>query len=158
MTEEDLLALRALHESIYDERQIPKRMRETLDLYAQQGVPPGSCTRAILANDLLEAFGRADIETTIAMPAIAAYVYNRMPRGCHGSYDAVDAWIEHCGLENRPRRRRVTADAPEELVNPKWWREQARAAMIAHDLSVEDVARETGLTVGEINALLGGDA
>ena len=38
---------------------IPDNMRDALDRYVKQGIPTGGCLRAILANDLMQAFARA---------------------------------------------------------------------------------------------------
>jgi hypothetical protein len=79
---------------IYDYNNIPTHLRAGLDRYASLGVPPGGCLRAALENNFLEFFKRADPETTAAAGAIAAYLYNEMPHNCHGSEEAVEAWIE----------------------------------------------------------------
>jgi len=67
---------------------------ESLERYAKQGVPPGGFLRAVLANDLMEAVGRADIYNIHALPAICSYIYNGIPLDSWGSYEIVDNWIE----------------------------------------------------------------
>ena len=64
-----------------------------LDYYAKERVPPGDFLRAVLENDLMEAFGRADIENRRDMFEILNYVYNNMPYSCHGSPLAVEEWL-----------------------------------------------------------------
>ena len=78
---------------------IPPAIRESLDAYASTGRPTGGCLRAILANDLFEAVGRADEDTHVALPSIVSYIYNELPSPCHGSYEKVDAWIESFSAE-----------------------------------------------------------
>lgn len=68
--------------------------KDTLDRYAQQGIPTGGFLRAVLANDLMEAMGRADPGNRATMFEICSYVYNEIPYNCHGSYKIVDEWIE----------------------------------------------------------------
>ncbi len=72
---------------------IPENILGALQRYVSDGIEPGSCVRAILENNLTEAFVRADHQTTAAMHAIVAYIYNKMPMHCHGSPEKVDAWI-----------------------------------------------------------------
>ncbi len=72
---------------------VPKNIRHAIDRYVLQGIPPGDCTRAILAGDLFAAFSRADPMTTAAMAAIVWYVQTELPPGCWGSYELVDEWI-----------------------------------------------------------------
>lgn len=72
---------------------VPARIRRSLDDYAASGLPTGACLRAVLSNDLRQAFARADVEVAAAMPAILAYISSRLPFGSWGSPEAVDAWI-----------------------------------------------------------------
>ena len=65
-----------------------------LDRYVHHRIPTGGCLRAVLANDLMQAFARADFDTTRAMGTIVRYIYNDIPSACHGSYAAVDAWLD----------------------------------------------------------------
>ena len=69
-------------------------IKASLDRYAQSGVPTGGFLRAVLANDLMDAMGRAYSENKYAIHEIASYVYNELPAECHGSYEKVDAWIK----------------------------------------------------------------
>jgi len=62
--------------------------------YADDGIPPGGFLMAVLENNLMEAFGRADEQNTLDMVEIAAYVYNEIPSVCHGSPERVTAWLE----------------------------------------------------------------
>ena len=73
---------------------MPEHLEESLTLYAEHGVPTGDFLRACLANDLLEAAGRADGQNIHNLGVIAAYIYNELPRGSHGSREAVDAWLK----------------------------------------------------------------
>lgn len=68
---------------------------DTLVWYALEGRPTGGFLRAFLANDLMEAIGRADFEMQFRLAEIAKFVYNEIPGGrtCHGSYEIYDKWI-----------------------------------------------------------------
>ena len=85
-----------------------QNIKEAMDRYAETGCPTGDFLRAVLENDLMEAFGRADEDNTRDMREIVAYVYNELPGNCHGSHEIVDAWIE------RFRKVRETEQRKEE--------------------------------------------
>lgn len=71
---------------------LPERTQEALDKWAQQGIPPGGFLRAVLEDSLSKAMGKADKENMANMPAICAYVYNRIPAACWGSEEKVMLW------------------------------------------------------------------
>ena len=73
---------------------LPDDVKESIDHYVQDGVPTGDFLRAVLANDLMESFGRADVNNRDALFDICSYIYNFTPMACRGSYQKVDAWIE----------------------------------------------------------------
>lgn len=79
---------------IFSKSLIKPEIVESLDLYAMHGIPTGSFLLAVLENDLMEAFGRADEENIRAMFHIVAYVYNEMPRTCWGTPEKVREWLE----------------------------------------------------------------
>lgn len=89
-------------DGIYDE--IPRGILESLIAFRDTGRPTGGCLYAVLSNDLMEAFGKADEKTAGAMLAIVKFIYNEMPRACHGSNEEVDAWTEQFSkkLEDQP--------------------------------------------------------
>jgi len=65
-----------------------------IDRYVNEHTPTGDFLRAVLANDLREAFARADAENMAALHQIVMYCHNEIPGNCWGSYEAVDAWLE----------------------------------------------------------------
>jgi len=73
---------------------IPELTKQCIDAYVKDGVPLGDFLTAVMANDLMEAFGRADENNRYHMFDIICYVYNRCPSLCHGSYEIVDEWIK----------------------------------------------------------------
>lgn len=79
---------------------IRQDMMEALERYLRKGIPTGSFLRALLANDFMEACGRADDLNLANLPAYAAYMYNELPGNCHGSYEIVDAWTKQGGLND----------------------------------------------------------
>lgn len=73
---------------------LPENLRASLDRYARYGVPTGGFLRAVLENDLQTAIARADQFSLVALPAIAAYIYNCLPSDCWGGPSTVEAHIE----------------------------------------------------------------
>jgi len=69
----------------------------SINNYVVHGIPTGGFLRAVLANDLMESMGRADIDNRRDLFEIVSYIYNSVPSDCHGSYELVDAWIERKG-------------------------------------------------------------
>ena len=65
----------------------------TLNNYAYKKIPTGGFLEAVLCNDLSNAFGRADSDNILAMHQIVKFVYNKLPCGCWGSKEIVDAWL-----------------------------------------------------------------
>jgi hypothetical protein len=74
-----------------DGKMLPEHTKRGIDDYVQYGVC-GDFLDAVLANDLMEAFGRADDINRTYMFSIVCYVYNKLPRGCWGSKEIVEAW------------------------------------------------------------------
>ena len=76
---------------------------DSITLYVEHGCPPGGFLSAVLANDFMEAVGRADSQNIHRLAAWAAYVYNEIPSSCHGSYEAVRAWTEQHARKEQPQ-------------------------------------------------------
>jgi hypothetical protein len=72
---------------------IPAHMRGAVIRYLENGIPPGGFLTAVLSNDLMGAFAKADDENATAMRGWAMFVHNHMPTGAHGSPDKVRAWL-----------------------------------------------------------------
>lgn len=70
--------------------------QSTLDdllAYRDLGQPPGDFLAAVLVNDLLDAFQRADEDNTRDMQQIIAWCYNNLPWAAWGSAEKLQAWI-----------------------------------------------------------------
>ena len=70
------------------------RTKETIDNYVTKGGKPGDFVTAVLANDLMGAFGSADNENRRDMFEIVQYVYNNIPNNVHGSYEIVERHLQ----------------------------------------------------------------
>lgn len=64
-----------------------------LERYLNQGINPGSFLTAVLENNLMEAFGRADDTNSINLRNIVGYVYNNIPGSSWGSPERVKNWV-----------------------------------------------------------------
>ncbi len=62
---------------------------KSLILYRDQKIPTGGFLEACLANDLKEAFGRADETSRENLFEIVSFLYNSMPRDFWGSYENI---------------------------------------------------------------------
>ena len=74
---------------------IPQSTIYGLQNYAKDHIPTGSFLRACLSNDLMGAFGKADLFNKEVLEAITIYIYNEMPANCHGSPKHYKEWIEN---------------------------------------------------------------
>ena len=70
----------------------PRIVCDGLVNYMYAGCSTGEFLRAVLANDLMEVFARADKTNRAVMLQITTVVYNRIPSIIRGSYDIVDTW------------------------------------------------------------------
>ena len=86
---------------------VPTHTQASLNRYVLNGVPTGDFLRAVLSNDLFEAFGRADSENTANME-IVAFIYEYVPRLCYGNEAKVEEWLRLHREEPEKTRRAVT--------------------------------------------------
>lgn len=84
--------------------EIPQYLIDSLERYVNYGTPCGDFLTAVLENNLMGAFGRADSHNRLILFDICKYVYNEIPWNCHGSKEIVEGWIEKKRKED-PRRQ-----------------------------------------------------
>ncbi len=65
-----------------------------IDRFVQHGTRPGSFVYAILSNNLIKSFRRADLENLRDMNNIVGYCNNHIPGECWGSEEKVQAWMD----------------------------------------------------------------
>lgn len=75
------------------EHGVPEGMHQTMVDYIINRIPPGGFLTAVLSNDLMEAFGRADEENRATMYAWCMVIYNDIPSGAWGSREKVSKWL-----------------------------------------------------------------
>lgn len=66
---------------------------DALKRYVEARIPTGGFLRAVLENNLSEAFGRADEYNLTTLFHICAYIYNELPASCWGSPEKVETWL-----------------------------------------------------------------
>ena len=72
---------------------IPINVAEGLARYIFDQCPTGGFLKAVLSNDLKEAYARADAGSERSMGAIVRVLYNHTPLACQGSPEIVQAWL-----------------------------------------------------------------
>lgn len=71
----------------------PERFVEAFERYVNQGCQPGGFLRAVMCNNLVDAFHRADEDAMVMLPHIVAYMYNKLPGDAWGSDQRIDAFL-----------------------------------------------------------------
>ena len=71
---------------------IEPRFKESIDRWIADNCPTGHFLRAVLENNLSEAFARGDEQAIENLPHIVAYLYNDCDSRCWGSVANVQAW------------------------------------------------------------------
>jgi hypothetical protein len=66
----------------------------SLERYLNHGIPCGSFLMAVLENNLMEAFGRADIGNSANLKNIVGYVYMHVPSNAWGSKEKVNEFLK----------------------------------------------------------------
>lgn len=77
---------------------LPEHIREGMRLYIEHGVLPGGFLEAVIENNLVESFARADDINLERMFYIAKFVYAEMPMKSWGSKEKMITWHEHGGM------------------------------------------------------------
>lgn len=83
---------------IIDYTRLPMHMQDVARLYVERGVPGGSFLTAVVSNDLVAAFSRADDMNTAAMRDWCMWLRSEAPIGCYGSPEKVSEWVKCGGL------------------------------------------------------------
>ena len=80
---------------------LPSHMRDAARNYIENGIPPGSFLTAVICNDLMGAFRRADDINRAAMWDWARFFYTEAPPACWGREAKMDEWVYCGGLTGR---------------------------------------------------------
>ena len=79
---------------VLERTRIPERMHDGLLRYVLHHIKPGDFLTAVLRNDLRAAISKADDENKHLLFDYVAFIHNRAPGSCWGSYDAVEVWLK----------------------------------------------------------------
>lgn len=98
VTNQSLTTVRKIHTTEYlvsrlHQYEVPVHLHEGIISYIREGRPTGSFLRAVLANDLVEAALRADLQNRRCLANVALFVYHTMPSGAWMSAEQVDIWL-----------------------------------------------------------------
>jgi hypothetical protein len=72
---------------------VPPHMWSAVEFYFVNRYAPGHFLTALLSNDLMEAFSRADDLNAANMQRWCRFLYNYAPRGSYGSPAAFNGWL-----------------------------------------------------------------
>ena len=78
------------------QRLIPEYMRPGVLRWIAGGIRPGNFLSAVLENDLMGAYGRADSTNVACMEDYVTFLYNYVPSDCYGSVEEVNEWKGLC--------------------------------------------------------------
>jgi hypothetical protein len=84
---------------------LPDILHDSLVAYIETGRPTGGFLEAVLSNDLMGAFKRADAQSCAYLEAVARWLYDKAPGDAWGDYKTVQKWIRKQGLEGQGRTR-----------------------------------------------------
>jgi len=88
-----------------DARLCPVNIQESVKAYVE-GRPTGGFLRAVLENNLLEAVCRADIDNSVLLYAIVAFVNDEVADAMWGSPEAVAKHLHACAGARKDATRR----------------------------------------------------
>lgn len=73
---------------------LPESLQDGARLWIERGYWPGGFLTAVIENNLVEAFGRADTFNFARLGKIVGWWYNEAPAPCWGSVERARAWHE----------------------------------------------------------------
>ena len=85
--------------------EVPDHLIAGLVEYIVAGRPVGQFLTAVLENDLMGAFSRADEESAAGMKKICTFLYSCAPGCCFGSRANVEAWYLEKDKQARANRK-----------------------------------------------------
>ena len=71
---------------------IPEHCRDGMKMYIEHGVIPGDFLQAVITNNLVEAFHRADDTNIAKLQDYAQFLYWEIPSNAWGSEENMIAW------------------------------------------------------------------
>lgn len=94
---------------------IPEHMHASITMWIEDAQPHpalmGHFLRALLSNDLMQAFAYADGDNLRHMHGWAVFLYNYAPSTCYGSPERVQAWFDEHRADELEAEQNAGADA-----------------------------------------------
>lgn len=84
---------------ILEELDIPEHMHSGVIQYVEHGVEPGGFLKAVLSNNLVDSFSKADGLNKNKIDKYITLLYNHIPADCWGSHEKVVSWMKRGGLK-----------------------------------------------------------
>lgn len=78
-----------------------RHLEGSLDRYLNHGIMPGGFLTAVLENNLVETFSRAEHINTVLVKDIVQFLYNRFPSSAWGSPERIKDWVEFVKENNQ---------------------------------------------------------
>lgn len=72
---------------------VPSTWIQSLDLYTNEGIAPGSFVRSVLENDLVRAIKTAAPADRAHVPALVDYCLEHLPMRAWGNAENVRCWL-----------------------------------------------------------------
>jgi hypothetical protein len=85
--------------AMIDYSKLPEHIRPGMKFYLERGVMPGSFLQAVLSNNLMESFRKADHINKHRMYDIVEFLYNDAPYDAWGSPAALAQWVNTGGMD-----------------------------------------------------------
>lgn len=99
---------------------VPGHMWEGICAHIMTGRPVGGFLTALLSNDLMGAYGKADENNIRAMHNWVMFLYNAAPVGSYGSEENVKRWRAAggiVGMERSTMRKQIYEEEAEDDAN-----------------------------------------
>jgi hypothetical protein len=78
---------------------LPHHIAGGVRRYIESGEDVGGFLRAVICNDLRQAFGRADSTNRARMYDIVQFFWHEAPAPCWGSPQSLERWQQHQGMQ-----------------------------------------------------------
>jgi hypothetical protein len=93
---------------------LPEGIQEGVQLYLERGFDmPGAFVEALMKNQLVESFGKADSDNHAAMFQIVSWLYNKCPHNARGEAN-FNKWVAAGGLAGMAKARETDGIQPNE--------------------------------------------
>jgi len=89
------------HERLNPKLEVSDIIKDSLKLYANQGIEPGGFLSAVLENNLFDALGMADSYNRASLFELVQYIYDELPYDSWGSVERVSKYLDKFNPEEK---------------------------------------------------------